>query len=58
MTPEEKTIQQLNGIDYDDTELAHSDADDFLLKFLDETHPRVSEAYRGVVKRQGQWWFA
>jgi hypothetical protein len=58
MTPEEKAIQQLNGITDDDPESAHADADEILLEFLEEAYPRIAESYREVRRRQHGWWFA
>jgi hypothetical protein len=58
MTPEEKAIQQLNGIIGDDPESAHADADEILLEFLEEAYPRIAGAYRDVRRRQHGWWFA
>ena len=52
-------ISELNSLrGLDDKHNAHIDADDILLKFLDDKHPKVSEAYREVRASVGGFWYS
>lgn len=48
-----------NGNEYWDREIAHVEADEFILKFLEDNgYADVAEAWKGVADRCGGFWYA
>ena len=58
MTKEEavKELTQIASEQAGDQEMAHSEADEVLLDYLDENAPEVSEAFRAARSAVGFWY--